>query len=96
VYRNVSAVNLEIYVARGCVTCSRSRALAERIRERFPAVVVRVIDLTSEQGEHGDLVAATPTFVLNGRVLSLGNPSEEELEAAITALLDGRTHESSL
>jgi hypothetical protein len=76
-------------VARGCFTCNRSRALAERVRERFPAVVVRVIDLTSEEGEHGDLVAATPTFVLNGRVLSLGNPSEGELEAAISALHNG-------
>ena len=86
----MTLVYLEVYVERGCAICRRSERLAEGVRERFPDVSVRVVDVAVEQGEHGQLVTATPTFVLNGSVLSLGNPSRAELEAAISRLLGGR------
>lgn len=76
--------------------CRRSISLAEQIQQRFPEVTVRVIDTAREQGEHSDLVVATPTFILNGRTFSLGNPSNAELEAAILFLLGRNEHESTV
>jgi hypothetical protein len=83
----VPPISLELYVTQSCLTCGRSLKLAEYIRQRFPSVDVRVVDVATEHGEHGDLVVATPTFILNGHLVSLGNPSQTELEAAVATLL---------
>ena len=47
---------------------------------------VQVIDLGGPGGEHRHLVAAAPTYILNGRVVSLGNPAHAELHGAIQRL----------
>lgn len=80
---------LEIYIERSCLACRRSLHLAEHVRQRFPDVEVQVIDIATGEGGHQHLVVATPTFVLNGKLLSLGNPSRAQLEKAITGLPDG-------
>ncbi len=85
-----AVLKLEIYVEDGCFACSRSIQIAEHIRRRFPQVEVRLVDISTEAGEHSRLVAATPTFILNGRVFSLGNPDQERLEEAILDLLPGK------
>jgi len=82
-------IRLDIYVEHHCLMCRRSVILAEQIQRQFPEVTVRVIDTARDQGEHSDLVVATPTFILNGRTFSLGNPSKTEIDAAILALLRG-------
>ncbi len=65
----------------GCLGCRRSLELAEHVRSRFPGVEVRVF--SSGEGMYAHLVAATPTFILNGRKMSLGNPSPAQLDEAI-------------
>ena len=84
----MASVHLEIYVERGCSACRRSVSLAAAVRERFPQVRLRVVDVSSGGGEYRRLVTATPTFVLNGITFSLGNPSPAELENAIGDLLE--------
>lgn len=79
-------IKLEVYVERNCLVCRRSLRLAEHVRQRYPDVDVRVVD-TAAVGNHSHLVVAMPTFILNGLVFSLGNPSKTELDAAITDLL---------
>lgn len=81
-------VRLDIYVEKGCRACRRSLSLAAEVRDRFPQVRLRVVDVSSSGGEHRRLVTATPTFVLNGSTFSLGNPSGAELERAIVDLLE--------
>lgn len=67
---------LAIYVAPGCLGCERARALAETIRALpLPGVDVRLVDLGEPGAERPPAVFAVPTYLLNGRVLSLGNPS---------------------
>lgn len=80
-------IRLEVYIEWDCLVCRRSLRLAEHVRQRFPTVDVRIVNVTTERGEHSDLVIATPTFILNGRIFSLGNPSQADLDAAIAALL---------
>ncbi len=84
----MASVRLEIYVETGCSACQRSLSLAAEVRDRFPQVSLRVVDVSSGGGEYRRLVTATPTFVLNGSTFSLGNPSGAELEHAIVDLLE--------
>jgi alkyl hydroperoxide reductase subunit AhpF len=75
---------LEVYVSSECPNCGEAVRLAEEAAERFPDVVVRVIDLDQLAGRPPpDPVVAVPTYLLNGRVVSLGNPYSEELFARL-------------
>lgn len=85
---NMSHVSLEIYLESGCYSYRRSLDLAEHIRKGYPEVDVSVIDISRDaSGPNRDLVTATPTFVLNGKRFSLGNPSITMLEDKIEDLL---------
>src|SRR5918912_1173416 len=74
---------LEVYVSRACLNCGEAVGLANEAAERFPGVVVRVIDLDLDGSPPAEPVVAVPTYVLNGRVVSLGNPYPEELFARL-------------
>ena len=74
---------LEIYVQEGCFGCQRSFELAERARGAFPEMQVEVVDMCSTEGVYRSQVAATPTYILDGEIISLGNPSPAELEAML-------------
>jgi hypothetical protein len=54
----------------------------EVIRMEFSTVELRVIDI-AEAVEIPDAVFATPTYLLNGRVWSLGNPSIAQVREAL-------------
>lgn len=82
--------NLKIFVEPRCESCGRARTIASEIGERFPALRVEVVDLSRPEVERPDYVFAVPTFVLNGRTFSLGNPRLNRLAAAVEAALDGR------
>ena len=79
------ALHLEVYVSSECLNCTEAVRLAEEAAARYPNVVVRVIDLDLDldQGPPPDPVVAVPTYVLDGRVVSLGNPYPEELFARL-------------
>ncbi len=80
---------LEIYIEEGCWACKRSLELAAHVQELFPGVEVRIVGADGD-GQSGNLVVATPTFILNGERVSLGNPSAAQLEAAIIAAMRGQ------
>ncbi len=82
---------LEIYVEAACPGCDRALALAGNVARRYPGIVVEVIDITETARAVPDSVFAVPTYVLDGKVVSLGNPSEEELTAMIDDVLSGRS-----
>lgn len=68
---------LQIYISDDCWSCEESLRIAEETRARFEHVDVVLLDLMSEQ--RPEVVFAAPTYVLDGRVISLGNPSRERL-----------------
>ena len=71
---------LEVYVSSECPNCDEAVRLAEEAAARYPNVVVRLIDLGQLDGNPPpDPVVAVPTYLLNGRVVSLGNPYPEDL-----------------
>ncbi len=85
----MGTIQLEVYVDDECLTCSRSLALAAEIGAAFPGIDVVVVGPESVEGAYRHLVAAVPTYILSGRVVSLGNPTFEDLSAAILELAGG-------
>lgn len=82
-------VELKVFVEPHCESCERALRLAGEIGGRFPALAVEVVDLSRRGAERPDYVFAVPTFVLNDRVFSLGNPRRSCLVAAVEAALNG-------
>ena len=77
---------LEVYVAPDCAGCETARGLAAIVRARgLPGVEVRLIDLGEQGAVRPAAVFAVPTYLLDGRVLSLGNPEPEWLLARLGA-----------
>jgi|GEM_PF-1596075 len=73
------ARQVTIYVTSHCLNCAYAYEVAAFIRREFPQVAVRIIDLADAQEPAPAVVFATPTYLLDGRVWSLGNPSLQQV-----------------
>jgi len=82
-------VKLQVYINEDCWTCDESRRIVAEIAPQFPEVKVELLDLSS--GEYPDNIFAVPTFVLNGRIISLGNPYRDVLRQRIQESVDNCT-----
>lgn len=74
-----SRSTLVIYVAAGCAACRTARELAEAVRRARPSHRVEVIDLAEHTDRRPVGVVGTPTYLLGDEVISLGNPTLQEL-----------------
>ncbi|MEP6637185.1 MAG: hypothetical protein ABJB97_10715 [Acidobacteriota bacterium] len=54
---------------------------------RFAGLSVELIDLDAEGSVNVDDVFSTPTYVFNGRTISLGNPKRDKLFAQLGEFL---------
>ena len=71
---------LEIYVAPDCFGCETARDIAGIVcAHRWPGLEVRLLDLSVPGVIRPPTVFAVPTYVLDGRVISLGNPEQDWL-----------------
>jgi hypothetical protein len=76
---------LEIYVAPNCFGCETARDVARMVRALgWPDLEVRVLDLSEPGVSPPPAVFAVPTYVLDGRVISLGNPEQDWLLDQLT------------
>ena len=75
---------LRVYVAPHCPICREALRIAEKIRRTFAKLSVQVIDLEAKDAKNLDGVFSVPTYVLNGRTVSLGNPEVDVLERKLT------------
>jgi hypothetical protein len=73
-------LTIDIYVAQHCSNCAYAYEVAAEIRRQFPAIHIRIIDLGATTEAIPEIVFATPTYLLNGRVWSLGNPSPAQVQ----------------
>lgn len=77
---------LEIYVAPNCLGCETARDLAGMVRSLGrPDLEVRLLDLSEPRVVRPPTVFAVPTYVLDGRVISLGNPEQDWLLAQVAS-----------
>ncbi len=76
---SVAMPSLDVYLTRYCFGCAEALRLAELAARRFPAVSVRVVDLERQPEARPEDLVAVPTYVLDGRIVSLGNPRQRDL-----------------
>ncbi len=81
------SVCVEIYVADHCHVCAYTAEIAQYIQSNFPRVAVQIINLFDTAQEIPEAVFATPTYLLNGALWSLGNPSLQDVQARLRAAL---------
>ncbi|HRW10163.1 MAG TPA: hypothetical protein P5121_33905 [Caldilineaceae bacterium] len=79
-------ITLDIYITQHCGNCAYAQEVAADIRQCYPQVRVRLIDLQRTTEPIPDAVFATPTYLLNGRVWSLGNPSPTQVQETLATL----------
>jgi hypothetical protein len=87
--RNPSKIAIDIYViyvAQHCGSCTYAYEVADGIRHPFPYVQVRMIDLANSREPIPEAVFGTPTYLLNGRRWSLGNPSPAKVQETMTRM----------
>ena len=70
---------LQIFVAGDCPGCVEARAIATHIEQGYPNLDVEIIDINNGLAAVPEKVFATPTYILNDRIVSLGNPSLEDI-----------------
>jgi hypothetical protein len=88
-WQHNDAPRLDVYVSTECLNCGDAVRLAKEVAARYPDLVVRIIDLDQLDGHPPpDPVVAVPTYLLNGAVVSLGNPYPEELFARLHEVVE--------
>jgi hypothetical protein len=70
-------MHLEVYVTEDCSTCAEAQIIAEQA-QTIPHLRVSVIYVGKARQPPPDNVVAVPTYLLDGRVVSLGNPDRQE------------------
>lgn len=73
---------IEIYVATHCLMSDYTYEVIDTIHREFPHVEVQVINI-DQAVEVPSNVFATPTYLVDGRLWSLGNPSLEQVRALL-------------
>lgn len=73
---------LTIYIAENCWSCQEAIRLADDIAPLFPSVTITLLDLKKNPAP--ETVFAVPTYILNGKVAYLGNPTREQLIQKLT------------
>lgn len=82
-------IAIDIYVAHHCNTCAYAYEVAAEIRRQFPTAQVRMVDMETTTEAIPEVVFATPTYLLNGRVWSLGNPSPDQMQETLATAQAG-------
>ena len=70
---------LKIFVTEHCSGCVEALRIAAEVARDYPHLKVEVIDLNAPEVIVPEAVFATPTYMLNNRIVCLGNPSPAEV-----------------
>lgn len=70
-------ITLQVYIADDCWTCEETQRIVADIAPKFPKVMIEVLNTAVTPMPEN--VFAVPTYVLDGRILYLGNPTRDEL-----------------
>lgn len=79
-------MRLQLYVDGACGACGHARIIAARVRQEYPEVDVEVVE--AGEGEPPPAAPAVPAYFLEGRLISLGNPTFEDLARRLGAALE--------
>ena len=79
-------VKLLVYIREDCWSCAESHRIVAEIAPEFPQLAVELVDF--DVPDRPQNIFAVPTYVLNGRIISLGNPYRDELRKEIATALE--------
>ena len=85
-------MHLEIYITDQCTNCREAVVIAEQAGS-IAGLEVTVVNLDAPGQRVPPQVFAAPTYVLNGLVVSLGNPERDTFLAGLRAELARRSEE---
>jgi len=74
---------LEVYVTPHCEACEHARELAAQAASEFIDVDVSIVNMAEIEVPQPAGAFAVPSFVLDGVIVSLGNPSWKRLRALL-------------
>lgn len=80
------APHLTVLVAKHCAACERTPQVLESITALVPGLIVTVIDVDESPIPDGITLIGTPTYLVGGRVVSLGNPDPQQLAITLKGL----------
>jgi len=83
-------LTLKVFVSGHCRNCQEAMRLAREIEASYPDLIVEVVTLDAVQAPENCDVFAVPTYILNDKVISLGNPRQRWLEQQIDDLMTPR------
>jgi hypothetical protein len=72
-----------VYITEDCWSCAEAKRIVAEIKPLFPSMEIEVRNVSDER--RPSHVFATPTYILNGRTIYLGNPTQEELAQKLKA-----------
>lgn len=75
---------LTVYISDDCWSCAETQRILDDVAPQFPDLLLRRVDTQQEPLPEG--VFAVPTYLLDGKVISLGNPPREALQKRLMAL----------
>ena len=78
---------LTIYTATHCPVYPRTCQLVAQWRQQCPQLPLHVVNLDEPDVEWPSFVIGTPTYVWQGQVIFLGNPSFTELLQQVERLI---------
>lgn len=76
---------LTVYIADDCWSCAETQRILDDVTPQFPELQLQVVN--TENGPLPDGVFAVPTYVLNGKIISLGNPTREALQKRLQTIV---------
>ncbi len=79
-------MKLQVYIADDCWSCEETRRVVADVAVVLPQLEVALVNLSEAGVGQPDAVFATPTYMMNGRILFLGNPTPIELRQKIEAI----------
>ena len=68
---------LTVFVSDHCFNCKESLQVAEEIKQKYPDIIVNVFNV--DHAPPNLDIFAVPTYALNGRVVFLGNPTDDQI-----------------
>ncbi len=78
---------LVVVVSGHCPQCTEAVEIAQMVALEFPALAVQIVHLDQPGAVKPEAVFAVPTYLLDQRIISLGNPSMDEICSRISSAL---------
>ncbi|MBI2850546.1 MAG: hypothetical protein HYX80_05820 [Chloroflexi bacterium] len=82
---------LDIYVAKHCFGTAEALRIAAEVGRQLPDIEVKVTIFDEISRSEAPHVIATPSYILNGKLLFLGNPRLAELVKKVRSVQSAKT-----